>query len=417
MNETWTSEETAIYALVVTCLEEDAKKPAEEDATKELEVLEGEVEEVAPPPFYKRPIPRRWGILLCSCLLILSTVVSTILILLFTATATITVELQKKPVSFQQTFTIPVTHTFMNTKSLSQTVKATGSGHQDATYAHGFVTFFNALQLSQTVSAGTLIVGADGTHIVTDQDAYIPAGNFATNGQVSVPAHVTTAGSLGNIQAGDFSGPCCRDYVFARTGQFSGGQDERNFTAVSQSDVDGLTKSLSSQTQEQIQSELSRTIGQTETLTPLDCSQTVTPDRQVGEEAQEVTVTLTKTCSAVSYSQKYFENTVNSYFIQYVGQKFGSSYIPVGSPQIGILNTSVKENAVKITAVANGMVIYHFRKADMDTLKRLVAGKTKEQTGQIILKWRDIRLTGIQLQFNQGELPSDPEKIRVSVKP
>src|SRR5947209_5077883 len=94
MNETQTNEEKTMYALTVTYLEEDANKPAEEDETKELEVLEGEVEEVAPPPFYKRPIPRKWAILLCSCLLILSTVVSTILIILFTATATITVDLQ-----------------------------------------------------------------------------------------------------------------------------------------------------------------------------------------------------------------------------------------------------------------------------------------------------------------------------------
>jgi hypothetical protein len=71
---------------------------------------------------------------------------------------------------------------------------------------------------------------------------------------------------------------------------------------------------------------------------------------------------------------------------------------------------------VKITALVNGTMIYHFRKADMNTLKRLVAGKTKEQVGQIILKWHDLRLSGIQLQFNQGTLPSDPERITVRVK-
>ena len=47
-------------------------------------------------------------------------------------------------------------------------------------------------------------------------------------------------------------------------------------------------------------------------------------------------------------------------------------------------------------------------------LKRL--GKTKEQAGQIMLKWHDIRLTGMQLQFNQNSLPSDPERITVRVK-
>ncbi|HWS83145.1 MAG TPA: hypothetical protein VN207_02690, partial [Ktedonobacteraceae bacterium] len=137
----------------------------------------------------------------------------------------------------------------------------------------------------------------------------------------------------------------------------------------------------------------------------------------VGEEAQEVTVTLTKNCSADSYSQADFVNQVQKQFKQIVGTKFGSLYIPVGNPQVNILTTSVKENTVKISAFVNGTMIYHFRKADMDKIKRLVAGKSKEQVGQIILKCQGIRMVGIELQYNQGSLPSDPERIKVRVKP
>src|SRR5436853_286744 len=199
MNEIWTSEETAIYALTMTFLEEPPK-----EEPKEIEVIEGEVEEVTPPPFYRQPIPRRWAILLCSCLLIASTIVSTILI--------------------------------------------------------------------------------------TNEDAFIPAGSLATNGQVTVSAHVTTSGSQGNIQAGDFSGPCCRDYVFARTSQFSGGQEARDFTVVSQSDVDGLTQSLSSQITQQIQQDLQGKVSPQETLTTPVCTQHILTSMGIGEEAQEVTV-------------------------------------------------------------------------------------------------------------------------------
>ena len=52
MNQHWT-EETALRALTMTYLEEPPQ-----EASTELAVIEGEVEEVAPPPFYKRPIPR-----------------------------------------------------------------------------------------------------------------------------------------------------------------------------------------------------------------------------------------------------------------------------------------------------------------------------------------------------------------------
>jgi hypothetical protein len=408
MNETWT-EETALYALVLTHLEEPPK-----EEPQELEVIEGEIEEVAPPPFYKRPISRKWGILLCSCFLVLATIVATIFIILFTANANITVILIKKPVSFQQTFTIPTTHTFPNvTTTLSQTAKTTGTGHQDATYATGLVTLYNALPSPQEVPQGQLLIGTDGIHIVTDQDAYIPAGTLSVNGQVTVSAHTTTRGSQENIAAGDISGACCRDYVFARNSQFSDGQDARDFSVVSKPDVDTLTQSLSSQVDQQIQQDFAKQILSTETMTPPLCSQAVGVTPSLGEEATTVTVSITKTCSAASYSQASFMEQVQKQMQTIVGK----NYSPVGNPQVKIVNTSVKENSVKISALVNGTMIYHFRKADMDALKRRVAGKSKEQVGSIILKWHDLQLVGIQLQYNQDTLPSDPAKIKVRVKP
>jgi hypothetical protein len=417
MNETWTGEETAIYSFSLASLEEENNTLSSDDEAKELEIIEGEVEEVAPPPFYKRPIPRRWAIVLCSCFLLVSTLVATVLMLFFTATATITITLVKKPVSFQQTFPIPSTHTFPTiTKTLSQTAKATGSGHQDATYAHGFVTFFNALPSPQEVTQGQLLIGTDGIHIITDADAFIPAGTLSVNGQITVPAHVTTLGSGGNIHAGDFSGACCRDYVFARNSQFSGGQDARDFSTVSQHDVDNLVTSLSSQIDEHLSEDFTKQLLPTETMTPPICSQDVIATPIVGQEATTVTVSITKTCSEASYNRKTFTDHVNAYFSQFVAMQFGTSYIPVGDPQVRILTNSVKEHTVKISALVNGTMIYHFRKQDMDTFKRLVAGKSKEQAGRIMLKWHDMQLTGIQLQFNQDSLPSDPARITVKVK-
>src|SRR5437762_2429605 len=158
-SEVTMNEETPKYTLSLTYLEE---LPQE---SQEGEVIEAEVEEVAPQPFYQRPIARKWIILLCLCLLIVSTIVSTILIVLFTATATIEIVLVKRLVSFQQTFTVPAIHSFTTTKTLSQTAKTTGTGHQDATYATGLVTLYNALPSPQEVQKGTLLIGADGIHI------------------------------------------------------------------------------------------------------------------------------------------------------------------------------------------------------------------------------------------------------------
>jgi hypothetical protein len=100
------------------------------------------------------------------------------------------------------------------TMSQQKTVPTTGLGHQNVTQATGYVTFYNAATYPQEIPAGTLLIGADGVQVVTDQTAFIPAGNLLTNGHTTVTAHALLAGSAGNIQGGDIYGPCCRVNVW-----------------------------------------------------------------------------------------------------------------------------------------------------------------------------------------------------------
>src|SRR5256885_13353845 len=91
-----------------------------------------------------------------------------------------------------------------------------------------------------------MLIGADGVHVITDADAYLPAGQLAINGYTTVPAHTTSAGSGSNIRAGDISGACCRDYVFARNNQFSGGQDARDYQTPTSTDIQKAVNDMTS---------------------------------------------------------------------------------------------------------------------------------------------------------------------------
>lgn len=62
------------------------------------------------------------------------------------------------------------------TLSQQQTTHTTGTGHQEARAAHGAIIFYNASLSSQTISTGMVLIGADGVHVVTDQEVVIPAG-------------------------------------------------------------------------------------------------------------------------------------------------------------------------------------------------------------------------------------------------
>jgi hypothetical protein len=84
------------------------------------------------------------------------------------------------------------------TISQSQTTATTGKGHQYAKQAQGTITFYNGQFQYVTIAAGTILTGASGIQIVTDQDTTIPAGNPPSYGQISVSAHAINAGVRGN---------------------------------------------------------------------------------------------------------------------------------------------------------------------------------------------------------------------------
>src|SRR5712691_11060865 len=112
----------------------------------------------------------------------------------------------------------------------SKTVPATGKGHQPATQAHGEVTFYNTLPQEQTILAGT----------------------YAVNGQAQVSATAQNYGSEGNIAAGVIHGLCCRAGILVLSSAFYGGQNERDFTMVTKSDIDRVVSSVLPQVTESI---------------------------------------------------------------------------------------------------------------------------------------------------------------------
>jgi len=184
------------------------------------------------------------------------------------------------------------------TLSQAQTVPTTGIGHQQAQAAHGLITFYNALPAPQTIPSGELLTGADGVEVVTLQEAAIPAGTLATNGQVTVPAQAVNVGPGGNIAAGDIYGKCCHDDVFVSNDPFRGGQDARSYQMVTQQNIDSAVSSIKASLDQSVQAALRQQVQPNETLvTPIPCFSTVTPDHKTGEEASHVQVTVSETCT------------------------------------------------------------------------------------------------------------------------
>jgi hypothetical protein len=298
------------------------------------------------------------------------------------------------------------------TLTQSKTVPTTGKGHQDATQATGTITLYNASILSQTIDAGTLFIGSDGVHIITYQTAVIPGATPPTEGQTTVSAHAVNPGEAGNIRAGDIQGACCRENIFADNSAFSGGQDEQNYTIVRQTDIHGVVSSLVPTLTQHIQASFQEQIRQGETLTPNLCSQNVSPDRNVGDEATNVTVTVTESCIAAAYITTDLHAKVQQALAQQARQTIGTGYLLLSYVPISPIKTSVQQGRLVIGGTFQGSMVYHFSSQDLTILRQQLAGKSSQQAGAILAHLHGVDHLTIQLEKNET-FPTDPAHIHI----
>src|SRR6266568_9407315 len=247
---------------------------------------------------------------------------------ILTATATITIIPKSAVVTAHLTLSNVQSRIFQPvTLTQGQTVPATGKGHQDATQATGAITLYNASIHEQTIDAGTLLIGSDGQHIVTDQAASIPGATPPVEGQVTVSAHAVNPGTAGNIQAGDIRGACCRENIFAYSSAFSGGADQRDYTMVTKLDINSVVSSIAPHLTQNIHTSFQQQIRPGETLTPNQCSQKISTDRNVGDEASNVTITVSESCLAGAYTSSDFQAKVQQALSQQAKQTVGTGYV------------------------------------------------------------------------------------------
>jgi hypothetical protein len=386
---------------------------------------EAQAEAETPPPAkaHKRLIP--W-FLAGLCFLVLATLVTVFsLVPLFTLQATITLV----PVSRQ----LPPVHTTLHivngstsgnqipgralpaiSMSQQQTAPTTGTGHQDATPGRGDITFYNASLSEQVIPAGTMLTGSDGTQVVTDQDALIPAASLPTDGQVTVTASTLIIGPGGNIRANDIYGPCCRANVFAANSAFAGGKVARTYQSVKQSDIDTTVNALKMSLNASIQAALQAQVRSNEALlTPISCKPQISTNHQAGDEAQNVTVTVNATCTGEVYDTAAYKQTIEHITTQAAQAAYGNEYSLEGEVQSTIREIHTTSHGIDLVVQLTGAYVYQFSQADLAHIKTLIAGKTKGEATRLLLQTKGIQSVSITLSEG-GTLPTDINHITLS---
>jgi len=371
---------------------------------------------------------RRQPTILLLCIVpligILAGITYAVILPLFTPSATITIVTASQQITSTSTLHIVTNGTADPTKnqvpgrilpaitmSEQKTVPTTGITRQAAQAAHGFITFYNAAPYVQTVNAGTMLAGADGIQVITEQDAIIPAAIMPTEGQTTILGHAVTPGPQGNIRAGDLYGACCRLNVFVANGTFHGGQDARTYQSVTQQDINIVTTSIKSGLEQSVQAALQTQVQATETLiTPLSCTSNVTPDHQPGEEATQVHITINETCTGTTYNTQAGTTLLTTLATKDATKRLGTGYITTGihMTQATPSNQSGRELQVKSVS----LWAYPFTQEQQSSIKAMIAGMSKDKVTATLLRMAGVQSVAITLK-NSTTLPNDAQQIHI----
>lgn len=292
------------------------------------------------------------------------------------------------PASITTPLDVPTRSLTPVTITRSATIPTTGTGYQKATKATGYVTFYNGLSTGQTVPAGTVLTGRDGEHIVTTQDAVIPAADTTatppTDGYVTVSALAVQTGSAGNIAAYDVSVVFSASLTVKNLAAFTHGQNARTYQAVAAKDLSTLTLTVNDAVTQAFTTAFPVQPGEEATITA--CHTTLTPTHRVGEEATSITLTVAKTCSAIAYNQSQLIKVTTAAFTK---TRPAATYHIVGSLQITL--KSVKPLTVSIS----GKWAFTFSQDYQDLLAEHIQGDDPAKARAYLLKTGVISYTSI----------------------
>ena len=390
----------------------------------EPDVIEGEVIVIEPAEQPEDHIPPTqkpyWLLIPFTVLFCLLFVAAASLVPLLTPSATVTIIPIERSITTTEAIQVQGRTLPALTLAQSITVPATGKRHQDATRAQGEITFYNGLLTPQTIAKGTVLTGSDGVQIVTDQPAAIPAANPPLEGQVAVSAHAIASGISGNIPAYDIDQACCLTSVVAKnTGGFTGGRNARTYSVVTKSDLASAQEAIQTTLMKSEQAALTTQLNPGEALITQPCNTAVSSTHKPGDEAKQVTVTVSDTCTGIAYASCDVYATATQMIAVDAAERLGTGYSPVGDIKTTILQataTTNRQGKAQVIVQTTGTWAYQITPRIQEKLAVLLAGKTKQQAVAILLQSPGI--AGMQISVRGGNLmlPQDSKAIRILVQ-
>ncbi len=306
-------------------------------------------------------------------------------------------------------------------KEQSKVVTATGVGHVPAQAATGKLAFYNGSNQDFVVGSTTAIPGPNGISVETDGPADIPAAHLPTEGTITVNAHVTTAGASGNMAAGAINETCCASGGFIRvvSSAFTGGQDEKDYTFLQQSDVDGYVNQIKSTLSQQALSGVKGQLKPNEQLAgDPECTTQSREDQPVGDQGHDVTsanVTVDATCTGLAYDARGAQILAQDLLQRKAISDLGQAYVLAGTVVTKSTVTDVNDGVVTLQVMVSGTWSYRLNDKEKQTLASQLANKTRVAAQGYLDASKGISKAKIDIANGGDSLPDDPGQIRIIV--
>ena len=301
-------------------------------------------------------------------------------------------------------------------QSQSQTTTTTGSKQIPATRATGtLVVTCRASSPPLTINAGTVFRGNDKVSVVTDT-------TVTTSGcHTTIPAHAIHPGQSGNIAANDVNQPY-QGYNVLNEAAFSGGQDAKTTAVVAQSDIDTTASSLESVLTPAVKQALLGKLNANErSFGDPQCSSNVKSDHAAGDEAANVTVTVTMNCTVEAYDNDGAQAMAKKLLSNQAANDPGSDYGLMGNITAAVGQPTLVDTAhgtISLPVNAEGVWVYQWNDAQKQDLAKLVAGRSAQDAKMLLQGQKGVSAVNIQLSSgSNGVLPPEASHITVDVAP
>src|SRR6266704_203000 len=269
------------------------------------------------------------------------------------------------------------------------------------------VTIMPAVKTISTTA--TLTVGGAGAEVSERILAPLTLSQMQTV-NASGHGHQDATRATGNIQAGDIS--ITTNALQVRNNQFHNGQDARDFTTVSKEDIDQPAATLKAQVAQSMQAALQGQVKIGEQFLSLPCSPTTTADHEVGDEALQVHITVSESCTALTYDTQQLTTLVTARLTAQAAKILGIGYKLHGNVTVSMtkVTTTDKKNVVLLSFTCQGTWVDQINEA---RIKALVTGKPRLTALHILSTVSGVQSVSIAGVSDNQPLPSDPAHIHL----